>query len=156
MEISAFSPKNSAAVDQACAVPYRQSKTQIEFCLITSSEGRWIFPKGVVDPGETFDETALKEALEEAGLHGRIQGEPLGCYPIAKNGGSQTVIALLMEVLRSDKTWKEADMRSRRWVTPSAAETMICEPALLTLLEAATQRIDADAAALVARKGGDI
>ena len=52
---------------------------QYEFCLITSlRKGRWGFPKGITDPGETHVETALKEADEEAGLRGRIVGDSLG------------------------------------------------------------------------------
>ena len=53
-------------LEQASAIPYRLRDGQPEFCLITSiSTGKWGFPKGIVDPGETPEETAIKEALPE-------------------------------------------------------------------------------------------
>ena len=74
-------------IAQACVVPYRRRDERIEFCLITSlKKKRWIFPKGIVDPGETVEEAALKEAFEEAGLHGRILGDPIGKYEDSKWG----------------------------------------------------------------------
>jgi 8-oxo-dGTP pyrophosphatase MutT (NUDIX family) len=35
-------------------------------------EGTWALPKGNLDPGETPAETALREALEETGVEGRL------------------------------------------------------------------------------------
>lgn len=32
----------------------------------------WTLPKGKLDPGETFEEAALREVLEETGLHCRL------------------------------------------------------------------------------------
>ncbi len=36
-------------------------------------EGVWALPKGLIDPGETGAETALKEVFEETGLTGRLE-----------------------------------------------------------------------------------
>jgi len=35
-------------------------------------EGIWALPKGNLDPGETPAETAVREVLEETGVHGRL------------------------------------------------------------------------------------
>ena len=35
-------------------------------------EGTWVLPKGLIDPGETPAETALREGHEETGVHGRL------------------------------------------------------------------------------------
>lgn len=32
----------------------------------------WVMPKGTVEDGETFEETALREVFEEAGVEGKI------------------------------------------------------------------------------------
>ena len=77
-------------IQQASAIPYRRRDGCVEFCLITTiKRRRWAFPKGIIDPGETPVETALKEAEEEAGLHGRVDDEPLGRYKYAKWGTTQ-------------------------------------------------------------------
>ena len=108
---------------QASAVPFRRAGERAsEFCLITSiSSGRWGFPKGLIDPGETPIEAGLKEAHEEAGLHGQILGEPLGEYQYAKWGSMLSVTAYLMEVSRADAQWLEADRRQRQWVSAESA-----------------------------------
>ena len=35
-------------------------------------EGVWALPKGLIDPGETAAETAVREVAEETGLTGRL------------------------------------------------------------------------------------
>ena len=80
-------PPQPETIHQVCVIPFRRQDDQLQFCLITSlKKQRWIFPKGIIDPGETYRESALKEALEEAGLRGQIVGEPLGHFFDAKWG----------------------------------------------------------------------
>ena len=68
-------------IRQACVIPFHRQAKDVEFCLITSlRKRRWIFPKGIIEIGETGEETVLKEALEEAGLRGKVIGSPLGEY----------------------------------------------------------------------------
>jgi len=127
---------------QASAIPFRVAGAEIEYCLITSlSSGRWGFPKGLIDPGETPIETALKEAWEEAGLQGEIVGEPLGEYRYAKWGTMLCVTAFLMQVSAADDTWLEADRRQRRWVTADAAADMLDRKYLTRLLKRAVERL---------------
>src|SRR6266576_3470578 len=38
-------------------------------------EGVWALPKGLIDPGESPEATALREVAEETGAHGRSQGK---------------------------------------------------------------------------------
>ena len=127
--------------DQACAVPFRKLGKRLEFCLITSSSGRWVFPKGLIDPGDTAAVTARREALEEAGLHGRLVGQPLGCYEARKNGRLLSVVVLLMEVTRCDDHWEEAHRRQRCWVCRTGARQLLSQPVLLDCLEAAVSRL---------------
>ena len=109
----ARSPK-PPRIRQACVIPFHRLGDDNSFCLITSfTNQRWIFPKGIVDGDESLEETGLKEAFEEAGLHGRVVGSPLGRYEDSKWGAVLDVTVLLMEVERADKTWLE-DVRQRR------------------------------------------
>ncbi len=133
-------------IRQACAVPFRRSGDRLELCLITSLKTkRWIYPKGIVDPGETVQETALKEAFEEAGLHGRIVGEPLGEYRDAKWGTKLHVIVLLMEVTACDDHWHEADIRQRRWVSPEEARTLVSKRKLRRFTDATLRQLRSEA-----------
>jgi 8-oxo-dGTP pyrophosphatase MutT (NUDIX family) len=38
-------------------------------------EGVWALPKGLIDPGESPEETALREVAEETGARGRSEGK---------------------------------------------------------------------------------
>ncbi len=55
------------------AVCYRVRAGEIEFLLVQTGKGRWIFPKGSVEPGLTHAQAAALEAFEEAGVHGRME-----------------------------------------------------------------------------------
>src|SRR5271169_3005360 len=57
--------------EQVAAVCYRRRGGNIEFLLVKTGKGRWIFPKGSVEPGLTHAQAAALEAFEEAGVHGR-------------------------------------------------------------------------------------
>ena len=53
----------------AGGVAFRNSQGSSEVAIIqTSGEGRWQLPKGIVDPGETPEQAALREVREEAGI----------------------------------------------------------------------------------------
>ena len=140
------SKSKSKAFDQACAVPYRRRKGKLELCLITSSAQRWSFPKGNIDPGEAPAETAIKEAWEEAGLHGHIVGEPLGLCKLEKAGQMNSVVVWLMKVDQCDDQWLEDDIRQRRWVTPEEARRLFCRKEFRRCLDAAVVRLKGKAA----------
>jgi 8-oxo-dGTP pyrophosphatase MutT (NUDIX family) len=134
--------EGKAPIYQACAIPFRRSGGRFEFCLITSMrKGRWGFPKGIIDKGETHVQTALKEADEEAGLHGQILGDPLGEYAYSKWYNTLQVTAYLMEVTNSQDDWLEAPMRKRRWVSAVEARKLVYNPDQVRLLEEALMRL---------------
>ena len=63
----------SGSEPQAAVVAYRRVGDAVEVCLIRRlTTTVWGIPKGLVDPGDTLEETALNEAWEEAGLKGRL------------------------------------------------------------------------------------
>ena len=138
--------RTNAPILQAGVVPYRIDPSGVQFCLITSiRKGNWGFPKGIIDPGETAEQTALKEAEEEAGLHGHVEGEPLGEYEYAKWGTSLVVRVYLMRVATVDDEWEEEPLRQRQWCDVSVARDHIHREELRDLLEAAVGRIESDA-----------
>lgn len=55
------------------AVVFRDIKGEIRYLLIKNKRSaHWGFPKGHIEPGETKKETAVREVLEETGVHVRI------------------------------------------------------------------------------------
>ena len=78
----------------------RRRTSAFEVCLIRrKGSTSWGIPKGSVDPGDTLEKTALKEAWEEAGISGRLVGVSLGSYEYAKWDTTFEVAVYLMEVL---------------------------------------------------------
>ncbi len=52
------------------AVVFRDIKGEVRYLLIKNKRStHWGFPKGHIEKGETKEETALREVLEETGLH---------------------------------------------------------------------------------------
>lgn len=56
----------------AGGVVYRNEGGRMQIQLITDRYGKISFPKGKREPGETVEQTALREILEETGIIGRI------------------------------------------------------------------------------------
>jgi len=73
-----------------------------EFLLVRTSNGeRWTFPKGHRERGETLAQTAAREAVEEAGVSGRIESEQLAQYRYRTGrGAGELVTAFLLRVER--------------------------------------------------------
>jgi len=70
-------PKGRQLVAAVC---YHIRRRGIEFLLVQTRGGRWIFPKGGVEPGLTHAQSAAVEAFEEAGVHGRMEAVPFARY----------------------------------------------------------------------------
>src|ERR1700685_151790 len=117
--------------EQVAAVCYRIRGKAIEFLLVQTRGGRWIFPKGSAEPGLTHAQAAALEAFEEAGVHGRIEEASFASYrrrAIVRNRTSRSgekrvaIKAYLCEVLRlsppqeskRDRTWFSSEEARRR------------------------------------------
>lgn len=147
-KIAIMASDPSPTIQQATAIPFRRQGGELEFCLITSAQKKhWAFPKGIIDPGESPAQTALKEAFEEAGLIGSIVSGPLGSYDYVKWDRHLTVTALLMMVSETAEEWQERDLRQRRWAAPQEALQLLAREELRQLLRVALlQLADSEAA----------
>lgn len=63
-----------ARVNQAGAIVFRTEGGTFRILLVTAKRNpdQWIFPKGHVEPGESAEAAALREAHEESGVRGTI------------------------------------------------------------------------------------
>jgi 8-oxo-dGTP pyrophosphatase MutT (NUDIX family) len=126
---------------QVAALCYRTSP-RVEVLLITSRETRrWVTPKGWPMKGKTDAEAAAQEAFEEAGVHGRIDDRPLGCFgydKTLKSGEARSITATLyaLEVDQEFDDWPERRQRARIWFTPSEAAAAVREEGLSELIQA--------------------
>ncbi len=57
----------------AGGVVYRKIGDKLQIQLIQDRYGRTSLPKGKMEPGETVEQTALREILEETGIRGEIR-----------------------------------------------------------------------------------
>lgn len=94
-------------IAQAGAVVVRLDGAEPQYLLVKARRDPrvWIFPKGHVEDGETTEETALREAEEEAGVLGRVIA-PLGALEFESLGRPLHVEYFLVELL-GDARWSE-------------------------------------------------
>lgn len=107
---------------QSGVIPYRIKDGKLQILMITSRKsGKWIIPKGVIEPYMTPQQSAAQEAYEEAGIFGRVQDEPIGRYASEKWGGVCTVTVFPMLVTKEYAEWMEMKFRRRKWMSPERA-----------------------------------
>lgn len=103
---------------QSGVIPYRVSpEGDVEILLVSSSHsGKWGIPKGGVEPNMTKRQSAVMEAMEEAGLKGKAT-DKLGVYSYIKGstGRPQKVTVYAFRVKKELDTWLEAERRTRKW-----------------------------------------
>jgi 8-oxo-dGTP pyrophosphatase MutT (NUDIX family) len=125
----------AAFPEQAAAFPVRRLGRELQVCLIRRKTAfSWGIPKGIVDPGDTHEDTALNEAWEEAGLTGRLLGTAVGTYKYKKWGTTLTVAVYAMEVVHQESRWEEAAFRERIWTPFAEAAALLSEHPVAPLI----------------------
>jgi phosphohistidine phosphatase len=131
--------------EQSAAIAVRRIGKNPQVCLIRRKKSRvWGIPKGIVEAGDTPEETALNEAWEEAGLMGRLIGDAIGTYKYVKWGRTLTVAVYIMEVLDQADVWEEAGFRERRWSSFAEAASLLMSHPARPLLERAEELLADD------------
>jgi 8-oxo-dGTP pyrophosphatase MutT (NUDIX family) len=92
-------------------------------------DGRtWTLPKGTPDPGETIEQTAVREVSEETGLEVHITG-PLDYiqYTFVQSGTRihKTVHYYLMEPIGGDLTRHDREFDQVRWIDFDEAPSLL-------------------------------
>lgn len=96
------------------AIVYTIVKGQPYILLVSKREGEWVSPKGGIEPELSARESAAKEAMEEAGVLGKV-GACLGSYQFLKGKKVQNVVLYAMQYQRALDEYPEMALRKRRW-----------------------------------------
>jgi len=125
---------------QYAALPYRL-RDGVEVLLITSREtGRWVLPKGWPMKGRKPHAAAAREALEEAGIKGKVGKSAIGSYRYGKRLAQGimpcTVEVYPLAVERQMSRWPEQGQRTLAWFSAADAAGLVEEADLASLLRA--------------------
>lgn len=138
----------SATARQYAALPFRRTrKGALEIMLVTSRETRrWIIPKGWPIAGVEPHNLAALEAMEEAGLLGKIADKPIGSYRYDKKRGDGSIVncevdTFAFEVEQQMPAWPEQDERKTKWFAPEEAAAQVQEPELRDLIKKLAKQI---------------
>jgi 8-oxo-dGTP pyrophosphatase MutT (NUDIX family) len=84
----------------------------------------WSLPKGKLDPGETFEDAALREVAEETGLRCRLIRE-LPAVEYEVRGRPKLVRYWAMEVVDETGFVPNEEVDEIRWLEPAEALTLL-------------------------------
>lgn len=139
--MSSVGKKATAKRVQYAALPYRRrSDDRTQIMLVTSREsGRWVIPKGWPKKKKTPADTAASEALEEAGVVGKIGRSSIGSYSIKKRLKSGAIVSCVVRVFplkfkRQQKSWPERGERNIQWFSRTKAAKIVRERALAEII----------------------
>ena len=89
----------------------------------------WSLPKGKLDPGESFEDGAVREVLEETGVRARILGELDATSYVDRKGRDKLVRWYRMEPEGDPAEFAPNDeVDELRWLTPGEAGALLSYP----------------------------
>jgi 8-oxo-dGTP diphosphatase len=115
----------AAEVKASGGVVWRRGDRGIEVALVHRPKyDDWSFPKGKLDPGESWEEAALREVEEEIGLRCRLGHElPPAAYTDPK-GRAKVVRYWLMEPLDGEFAAND-EVDEMRWLPADQARRQL-------------------------------
>lgn len=125
-------------IQQAGAIPFILDG-ELKIMLITSKmfPNRWVLPKGHIEAKHSPRETALREALEEAGINGNISGVPIGEYDYQKLNRNYHVLMYKLEITEILDVWPEKKLRNRQLLPLEAALRTLSDSNVREIVKAA-------------------
>jgi 8-oxo-dGTP diphosphatase len=96
----------------------------------------WSLPKGKLDPGESFEQAALREVEEETGLRARLERE-LPSVEYEVRGRPKLVRYWLMAVESDPGFEPNSEVDELRWLSPADAAELLTYDRDKAVLDAA-------------------
>jgi 8-oxo-dGTP pyrophosphatase MutT (NUDIX family) len=131
----------------AGGIVYYRDEAALSILMIADRQGRWSFPKGVVGPGETPAQAALREIAEETGVPGRLEaplGESRYYYRRAGLLVQKTVHFFLVRATATALYPQLEEVSAAQWFPAAAALAASAFPANTALLRQALARLAGD------------
>jgi 8-oxo-dGTP pyrophosphatase MutT (NUDIX family) len=135
----------------AGGVVFRRGSPVDVALICVGEKKRWQLPKGIVDPGESPEITAVREVREEAGVHAHLIA-PLDTieywYQATRAGARmryhKRVHFFLLEYQSGDVDDHDHEVVEARWVSLSEAEGMLAFPSEKAVMKKARELLAQD------------
>ena len=115
----------AAEVKAAGGVVWRRGPSGVEVAIAHRPHRQdWSLPKGKLDPGETWEQAALREVEEEIGFRCTLGRELSSTAYRDQKGRSKVVRYWLMEPEEGDFA-PNREVDELRWLIPSAAAELL-------------------------------
>ena len=115
----------SARVKASGGVVWRPAGDGVEVVVVHRPRyDDWSLPKGKLDPGESWEEAAVREVWEEVGLRCRL-GEELPPVDYRDNKGRAKVVRYWLMEPESGGFTPNEEVDEVRWLSPHEAEQLL-------------------------------
>lgn len=133
--------------EKSCgAIVYRKSHGNTEILLIKHvNSGHWSFPKGHMEPGETEEQTALREIKEETGIDVLLDTtfrETVSYFP--RKDTQKLVVYFVGKARNYEFTPQEDEIAQIRWVEIGRAAALLTYENDKTIVQKAKTAIKLD------------
>ena len=146
-EARSASPVETRTQISSGGVVFRRDARGAEVALISvGPQHRWQLPKGLVDPGESPEQTAVREVREEAGVDAALIAplERVEYWYQSTERGTRVrfhkfVHFFLLEYFAGDVADHDHEVNEARWVPVADAATMLAFASERRVLERARE-----------------
>jgi 8-oxo-dGTP diphosphatase len=117
--------RGQAEVEAAGGVVMRESPDGPQVAVVHRPRyDDWSLPKGKLDPGESFEQAALREVYEETGLRGALIAELAPAHYRDRKGRRKRVRWWLMRPVGGEFTPGD-EVDELRWLSPADAAALL-------------------------------
>jgi 8-oxo-dGTP diphosphatase len=120
-----LAPADAPVIKAAGGILQRSSSRGVEVMVVYRKRHQdWTLPRGKVKEGESFQEAAVREVLEETGCSCRL-GNYLGTISYSADGVPKVVLFWKMTVIDDQGSWNTEEIGEAVWLqVPAAIERL--------------------------------